>query len=50
MPGAVTNKSVVCVCGNACAAWDLGSKPYGSVLAWNDLHGQCPNFDFDWHD
>ena len=26
MPGAVTNKSVVCVCGDACAAWDLGSN------------------------
>ena len=26
MPGAVTNKSVVCVHGDACAAWDLGSN------------------------
>ena len=26
MPGAVTNKSVVCVHRNDCAAWDLGSN------------------------
>ena len=26
MPGAVKNKSVVCVHGDACAAWDLGSN------------------------